>query len=82
MHTNCIITPIWSDGQIRTPPVMFTNDPKFLDDRITTTRRELIRSDCDEMMDKYGVGANQVVWLGGSSLMFLKVEPLLRNSGQ
>jgi len=46
---------------------MFTNDPKFRDDRITTTRRELIRSDCDEMMDKYGVGANQVVWLGGSS---------------
>ena len=31
------------------------------------TSRELIRSDCDEMMGKYGVGANQVVWLGGSS---------------
>ena len=67
MYTNCIITLIWSDGVNRTPPIMFTNDPKFRDDRITTSRRETIRSDCDALFEKYSISPEQVVWLGGSS---------------
>ena len=66
-YTNCVVTLIWSDGVPRTPPVMFTNDPKFRDRDLTTYRRKQIRSEADSLFKNYNVDSYQVFWLGGSS---------------
>lgn len=66
-YTNCILTLIWSDGKPRTPPMMFTNDPKFRDSAVTTDIRKKLRSECESVMKEYGVSPNQVVWMGGGS---------------
>jgi len=64
-YTNCILTLIWSDGEPRTPPMMFTNDPKFRDSAVTTDIRKKLRSECVSVMKEYEVSPNQVIWMGG-----------------
>jgi len=58
---------IWSDGAARTPPVLFTYDPKFRNRKISTDRRKAIRSQVDALFEKYSIASFKVFWLGESS---------------
>lgn len=80
-YTNCIVTLIWSDGALRTPPVMFTNDPGFRDFKISTERREAINSKRIALMEKYGITLEQVVFLGGTAHFVPESRHLLKKFG-
>ena len=80
-YTNCIITLIWSDGMPRSLPILFTNDPKFRNSKITTTRRKEIRSRTDVLMDKYQIQSWQVFWFGGKSHFIRESRHLLELYG-
>jgi hypothetical protein len=63
-YTNCIVTCLWADGVNRTPPVLFTYDPAFRTDRPPTKRRDAQLVHLRECMEKYGITAERIVYIG------------------
>lgn len=62
--TNCIVTCAWADGINRTPPILFTYNSAFRRDRNPTPRRASIVNHLLECMDKYGISAERIIYIG------------------
>jgi hypothetical protein len=63
-HTNCIITVVWSDGQNRTPPVLFTFNGKFRRDRVGREAWIEEKRWLDECLRDFGIEPWRVVYIG------------------
>lgn len=62
--TNCIVTCLWADGKNRTPPMLFTYNPKFRRDRNPTALRT---ADFDHLVDclvRYNIDPSRIQYIG------------------
>lgn len=66
-YTNCIITCAWGDGENRTPPILFTYNSAFRTDRNMTKRRKDQVDHLRECMDKYGISAERIIYVGNNT---------------
>ena len=66
-YTNCIITCAWADGINRTPPILFTYNSAFRTDRNVTKRRKEQVDHLHECMDKYGISADRIKYVGNNT---------------
>ena len=74
IHTNCIITLIWADGVMRTPPVLFTFDKCFCTDSLTTPRRIAAHERFQKCLAELNLSPSQVVVLNGNK-MYVRENP-------
>ena len=65
-YTDCIVTVLWADGVMRTPPVLFTYNPKFMKNNITTPRRKAIHTKYLDLLSQFALDDCQIVHLEGS----------------
>jgi transposase len=79
-YTNCIITCIWADGKNRTPPMLFTLNPKFCRDRKPTQLRDEQRDHLIQCLSHYAIHMDRVVYVGkdkGETEQYTKESPKL-----
>jgi len=62
-YTNCIVTLLWADGQMRSKPMMFTHDQKFRGNGLTTRRRIEIHENFTTLLAEHHLTPDQVVYL-------------------
>ncbi len=62
--TNCIVTCLWSDGENRTPSMLFTYNSAFRRDRPQTLKRTKKVQHLLECLDKYGISEDRIVYIG------------------
>lgn len=60
-YTNCIVTCVWSDGKNRTPPMLYTNNPKFRRWVNPTDARREVESELDLALKKYDIKKERIV---------------------
>ena len=63
-HTNCIVTCVWSDGQNRTPPVLFTYNGKF---RFNRGRRQVwqdAQRHLEDCLERFDIDRERVIYVG------------------
>ena len=80
-YTNCIVTLYWADGVPRTPPIMFTSDPKFRKWDSETPIRLEKRLHRERLMDLFGVTPNQVVFMDTTRHYIAESPALLQECG-
>lgn len=64
--TNCIVTVVWSDGENRTPPALFTFNGKFRRDR-RGRRAVQETATLEDALQRYGIEAKRVIYLGADT---------------
>lgn len=64
-YTNCIVTLVWADGVPRTPPIIFTHDPKMKIWARKTPRRQAAENDLYRALDEFKITLDQLVYLDG-----------------
>lgn len=62
--TNCIVTVVWSDGENRTPPVLFTFNGKFRLDRVGRKAWVQEREELLGALARLGINARRVMYIG------------------
>jgi transposase len=62
--TNAIVTVVWSDGENRTPPVLFTFNGKFRLDRAGRDASAQEREKLVDALARFGIDARRVIYLG------------------
>jgi hypothetical protein len=62
--TNCIVTCVWADGINRTPPVLFTYNPKFRMNRPSTAKRDADVEHLQERLAHHGISEDRVIYIG------------------
>ena len=62
-HTNCIVTLVWADGVMRTPPIMFTSDRIYKVWKRKTPRRINQESAVQAALTEFNVDAKQIVYI-------------------
>jgi len=65
--TNCIVTVVWSDGENRTPPALFTFNGKFRRDRVGRTAWASDRNALVAALTRYGIDTMRVVYVGADT---------------
>jgi transposase len=79
-YTNCIITVVWADGINRTPPMFFTYNPEFRQDRNPTTRRIALVQHFDDCLKESSIDIKRIVYVGkekGESRLYVSESPAL-----
>jgi transposase len=79
-YTNCIVTVVWADGMNRTPPMLFTYNPDFRQDRNTTARRATLVQHFDDCLKEIGIDVKRIVYVGkekGESRTYVTESPAL-----
>lgn len=62
--TNCIVTCVWADGVNRTPPMLFTYNGAFREDRNPTKKRSVAVMHLHEAKEKYGIVKERIQYIG------------------
>jgi hypothetical protein len=62
--TNCIVTCTWGDGLNRTPPMLFTYNSAFRQDRKMTPKRSTQVAYLRQCLQEYGISEDRVVYVG------------------
>lgn len=62
--TNCIVTVVWSDGENRTPPALFTFNGKFRRDRVGRAAWVAERDAFVATLARYGIEHRRVIYIG------------------
>ena len=62
--TNCIVTCIWADGELRTPSVLFTYNPQFRFDRPGTSRRDDQLEHLENCLQLFNIDPKRVIYVG------------------
>lgn len=79
-YTNCIVTVVWADGINRTPPMLFTYNPAFRQDRSSTARRAALVQHFDDCLNEKGIDVKRIVYVGeekGESRSYVSESPAL-----
>lgn len=62
--TNCIVTCVWSNGANKTPSIVFTYNSLFREDRNMTAKRKRDVTYLHELMDKYHISKERIIYIG------------------
>jgi hypothetical protein len=62
--TNCIFTCVWANGKNITPPILFTYNSAFRQDRKETEKRSKKLSHLRKCMVKYGISGERIIYVG------------------
>lgn len=63
-HTNCIVTCLWSDGQNRTPPVLFTYNGKFRFNRGSRAVWQGEQRHLEDCLQRFDIDRDRVIYVG------------------
>ncbi|MEI7893159.1 MAG: hypothetical protein WCI05_08710 [Myxococcales bacterium] len=63
-YTNCIVTSVWSDGENRTPPVLFTYNGKFRFNRGHIAVWQDEQHHLQDCIERFGIDLDRVIYVG------------------
>ena len=66
-HTNCIVTCVWSDGQNRTPPVLFTYNGKFRFNRGNRAAWQDEQRHLEDCLQRFDIARDRVIYVGAET---------------